>query len=193
MIISYARNERCFLFYIYIYSIRVYRNLENKLHNTELHRRCMYKFCIHKFCMSTRYKSLAKRWKFDKLSIILCKYLNAFDHYVLSYLIISKMKYPQRKYNTRLTPFIYLVVKKLCYSRKAFACRCSKIVDINLYKNLLASFVYVPKDALRFQDGAILYTFHLHRPKSSPFFEINVVVYRSSPEGEARRIYHSRW
>lgn len=42
-----------------------------------------------------------------------------------------------------------------------------------------------------FSRWRILYTFHLHRPKSSPFFEINVVVYRSSPEGEARRIYHS--
>lgn len=134
MIISYARNERCFLFYIYIYinyTGMVYRNLENKLHNTELHRRCMYKFCIHKFCMSTRYKSLAKRWKFDKLSIILCKYLNAFDHFVLSYLIISKMKYPQRKYNTRLTPFIYLVVKKTLLFEESF---CLSLFENCRYK-----------------------------------------------------------
>lgn len=42
----------------------------------------------------------------------------------------------------RLIPCIYVVGKKLCYSKKAFARRCLKIVDINLYKNLLVSFVY---------------------------------------------------
>lgn len=42
----------------------------------------------------------------------------------------------------RLIPCIYVVDKKLCYSKKAFARRCLKIVDINLYKNLLVSFVY---------------------------------------------------
>lgn len=88
MIISYARNETHEMLSVILYSIRVYRNLEDNLHNTT-----NYIVLVHKFCMQVygTVPTSFEIWRdqirqiIDHLSIILREIFKSFlfDHFLV--------------------------------------------------------------------------------------------------------------